>query len=81
MSSEALTDRMIVLGRELSNGRSDKLNGCYARLTSDKRYLRVDKSGRSFFMSQNRFGEIDDDTVIAELEAYFNNETNSTATR
>lgn len=79
MSSEALTDRMMVLGRELSNGRSDKLNGCYARLTPDKRYLRVDKSGRSFFMSQNRFGEIDDDTVIAELEAYFNNEINATA--
>lgn len=81
MSSDALTDRMIVLGRELSNGRSDKLSGCYARLTPDKRYLRVDKSGRSFFMSQNRFGEIDDNTVIAELEAYFNNETNPTANR
>ena len=81
MSSDALTDRMIVLGRELSNGRSGKLSGCYARLTPDKRYLRVDKSGRSFFMRQARFGEIDDNTVIAELEAYFNNETNPTATR
>lgn len=81
MSNDALTDRMIVLGRELSNGRSDSLSGCYARLSPDKRYLRVDKSGRSFFMSQCRFGEIDDDTVIAEIEAYFDEKANPTTNR
>lgn len=76
MSNDAITDRMIVLGRELNHGRSDKLNGCYARLTPNKEYLRVDKSGKTTFVSQAEFNELDDNAVIASLEADFDNETN-----
>ena len=69
--SDQLIDRMIVLGRELNQGCSDILRGCYARLTPDKSYLRIDMYGRTNHISQKDFKECDNDTIIANAESYF----------
>ena len=69
--SKSIVDRMESLGSKLSRGSSKILGDCYARLTPSADYLRVDKSGRTHFVSKRTFEESGDDLIVSNIEAYF----------
>lgn len=69
--SEIITDRMLVLARQLNRGLSDTLDGCYAKVSPDLRHLRVEKSGWYGFTAQSQFKEMDDQSIVKDLEESF----------
>lgn len=69
--SAIITDRMLVLARQLNQGLSDKLDGCYAKVSPDMRHLRLEKSGWYGFTAQSQFKEMDDESIVKDLEESF----------
>ena len=67
----SIMNRMEALGSQLSRGSSKILGDCYARLTPSADHLRVDKSGRTHFVSKREFKESSDELIVSNIEAYF----------
>ena len=69
--NKSVMGRMESLGGSLSHGSSKVLGDCYARLTPSADHLRVDKSGRTHFVSKRDFEELSDELIVSDIEAYF----------
>ena len=69
--SEAITDRMIVLARNLNRGLSKILENCYATASPSLDCIRVDKSGKLLFATYSEFENNSDDDVVKRLESDF----------